>query len=219
MRVSARFSALFVIFLTSLANCSRYALVIPNAEREVGDQSIRIPENFQTTEIKISRWLRSRNRLERSIRPSGDSAKVYFLTPWFRDYSLRFYYLEQYSRNRHLTEWTAQWTLKAIGNQESLLRVKVLELLYIGPANSSPPLPLSASKAQNSLISNPDWAETDPDKLRATLELRRFWNENYPLLPLPKQLANVSLPSLLDPPISKEWSKAKWKPLTRSKSF
>lgn len=207
------------IFLTLLSACSRFALIIPDAERENGEVNVRIPENLRTLETKVSRWLKLKDKLEKTIRPSADSKRVFFITPWTRALSLRFYYLDFDQRMRHLSEWKAQWTLRALGANDSKLTVKVLELLFTGPIWNVPPLPELANQKQNSVTTNTEWTETDPDKLRATLELRRFWSEVYPLIPLPSELAGPSVSSLEGPPVSKDWTQKKWKPLKRPKSF
>ena len=148
---------LLVILLTLVSSCSRYALIIPDAERENGELNVRVPDNYQSVDAKISRWLRLRGKLEKSIRPSSDSQRVFYLTPWARDLSLRFYYLDFDQRIRHLTEWKSQWSLRAMGANESKLTVKVLELIFVGPIWDVPPLPESANRKQNSIASNSDW--------------------------------------------------------------
>jgi len=211
--------AFAVIILTHFSGCARYGLRHPQSLEYDGSVSVKVPDNFQVIEVKLRDWLKTRSLFEKVIRPTGLSQEVYYLTPWKRDFSLRYYYLEFDSRSRHISEWKSQWKLKVLNPEFSEIQVKVLEVIHMGPSNLAPAFPEIDEVKKLKITTNLDWAESAPDKIRALLELRRFFNETYPLSPLPAPLAVISVPSLEIGPLSHQWAQKSWTPVNRERSF
>jgi hypothetical protein len=206
------------LFLTlSFSACSQYGKITPDALSRP-TVVIDLPENYFATYEKIEQYLKSRGHFEKVIfNQLRDGQNAHFISRWVRDSSLRYYMLEFDSRERHLSEWKAQWTLEGRGRNNSKLTVTVLEVIYMGPpyrAGVRPEAPQDSLK-----INNIDWYETTEDNLRAAIEARRFWTSLYPTHALPKILANVPIISLEVLPNSEALLKNRWKPLQRQRSF
>jgi hypothetical protein len=209
--------------------CSRYALNLDDTGHEK-PVVVRVDENSISVASKLRAYLLSRGRLD-----SGDLAplrdgSLNFVQPWIRDTSLRYYSLNFDTREREMSDWKAQWHLKPLGAHQSELSLVVLELIFVGPAKDAGPRPEAGPSARANLLGsgrypaaafdNSDWYETDPDNLRAALEMRRFWIETYPLKALPKVLASITVPLLQGPPLStKAAQKRHWEPLHKQTSF
>ena len=199
--------------LFALSNCSRFAIVTNDLERK-SPFVVRLPESSSVVAQKLEAYLRGRDHLEKSFR---SQMRFDFIQPWIRDSSLRYHLLDFDERKRHLCQWKAQWTLEGNGTHDTELSVKVLEVIFMGSPRDANSFPTLEQAQGNGLIS--DWFETDPDNLRAALEIRRFWIENYPLLPLPKEIATLTLPSLDGMPVSRTALRRRWEPLQRTRSF
>jgi hypothetical protein len=198
-------------FVINLFACSQYAIEI--VEPLSGPQAtVAIPESAELVEKKILEYLRKRRRLESVQQSQMQAGRTFFLQPWVRDSSLRYMLLKADDRIRHLSEWKAQWTLEALSPKQSLLSVDVLEIIHMGPPSRKrrpEPEEISAGAAKG------DWVETPPDKIRAAVELRRFWTEYYLSLPLPSALANVNVKNLNDPPLGLALSRRQSKKIER----
>src|SRR5690606_24351187 len=91
---------------------------------------IEISDNIYSVRERLEGYLRLRSRVERVV---SEGNRIHIIQPWVRDSSLRYYMLEFDTRERHLNEWKAQWTLEHAGSMRTVLRLKVFELLYMGP--------------------------------------------------------------------------------------
>ncbi len=161
----------------------------------------RIQDSAENVEKKLSAYLKNRQRLERKFESPNQANRVIFLQPWIRDSSLRYFMIKTGDRIRHLSEWKAQWTLEPRGNHSTYISLDVLEVIHLGPpSNKRRPNPeeISAGAAQS------DWIETTPDRIRAAVELRRFWTENYLGTPLPPVLAQLTVKDLGEPPLGSQ---------------
>jgi hypothetical protein len=192
----------------ALASCSRYGVPI-SEDPPASPIVLHVPENFETTRRRVYQYLKSRDRVESVFTPTDVPGEIRLNQPWVRDTSLRYMELEYDARQRHIVEWKGQWILKSVSESITEVRLNILELLFLGPAREASPRPTP----------NADWFETGADGLRAALELRRFWAETYPALPLPKALANVQVPALDGPPVSRTLFNAFWPPLRRRRAF
>ena len=197
--------------LLPCAACSKYALPIQDSwPNPTPEPLVYVPEAQGPARARLRTYLEKRQRLGDVFAPAGaDGTEIRFNQPWIDDVSLRYYTLSFDTRIRQRVEWKAQWLLKSAAATKTELRLKILEIVYIGSPSDTEPGPA---------LDN-DWFEAEPDSLRALLELRRYWIENYPASPLPSILTNISVPSLEGPPLSKDQLRRRWKILTRRRAF
>lgn len=198
-------------FLALLASsCSHYALRAPDAEQDKA-VIIALPDSLSAATAKVENYLRFRGHYLSTYRPIDRSDEVRVNQGWMRDSSLRFYVRYWDQRLRHASTWKSQWVLREISPGVSQLRVKTLELLFIG-------LPADADESPD-LENKTSWFEGDPDELRSALEMRRFWNTVYPAQKLPPVLANVRAPGLTFEPYWKLEQRRFWRPAARPRFF
>jgi hypothetical protein len=187
-------------------SCSHYANEIQNSQSTY-EVSVTIPDTLQGVRKKLHTYLRSRGRIEKEFDSTLQPGRVFIIQPWVRDSSLRYYLLKRDERIRHMSEWKAQWTLETQGAQKTALSLDVLEVIHLGPpSNVKRPEPqeIATGLAKN------DWIETPNDTLRAAVEMRRFWTENYLGFPLPPSLSNFKIDDLKGPPLGRRL--LTWKP-------
>lgn len=217
----ARFGRLTtMMMLLSLCACAQYALRIPNASRH-SPVDVMLPENYHLAKQRLENYLRKRYRLEKSFTRPTELPQSYFIQAWIRDSSLRYYLLEFDHRQRHLSEWKAQWVLIPAGPQSTRARLSVLELIYLGPPHEAGPRPRSPRRNAKRQVVLSDWVETPEDHLRAAVEMRRFWNESYPLSSLPVELSHLPLPELekIPSPSQDLRRSSSWDHLQRTRTF
>ena len=202
--------------LSLLPSCSRYVIASRDYESSQPIE-VSVMEPLESVTEKLRKYLRQRSRVESLHRSTSLPATVSMTQPWIRDTSLRYYFNEFDIRKRHLCEWKAQWKLRALSPGSTRIGLTVLELIFIGPYDQSGTR-AEASNAQEGIIIS-DWFETDPDNVRAALEVRRFWIENFPLSPLPISLADINVPSLEGAPLSRASLKREWPALKRRRAF
>jgi hypothetical protein len=194
--------------------CAQYGLELRGSDPSPVQPKVMVPEDVATVARALEEYLRERGSLESKRGNFGDP-QLRFTEAWRRGLSLRYHFRSFGDRDRHLSEWKSQWTLKSLGPQRSELSLKILEVIYIGVPNEAGVRP-EVEAVKN--LAYRDWFETPPDDMRALFELRRFWTSTWPRVPLPQQLANLKAPALDGPPASKEWPKA-WVPQKRRTAF
>lgn len=195
--------------------CAQFGLELRGSDPAPRRPIIVVPGDLSSVVRSLERFLRARDALESTTGDTVATGKVRLTEPWRRGTSLRYSYHVFGERGRHVAEWKGQWSLQAVDPQHTQVTLKILEVIYYGPAERAGPRP-----DPETIKSLPyrDWFETPPDDLRALFELRRFWTETYPRQPLPAVLADLTVPSLSGPPASREWAQS-WEPLRRRPSY
>ena len=196
--------------LCALGGCSHYALRVPDTGHEA-PIFVTLPDSVPVAAHKIEKYLKLRGHYDSTYRPFDHPGEVRINEAWIRDSSLRFYMRYWDHRIRHLSGWRAQWVLKELPSGHSELRVKVLEILFVG-------LPEDAEEGPD-LDNKQSWFETNFDELRAGLEMRRFWATTYPVKKMPLALFQLKAPDLIFEPISKEEVRRFWTPPSRLRAF
>lgn len=182
--------ALSLVFLLMSTACARYG-VRNDDSHQYPEAQIFLNSPSSIVEDQLSKFLRKRGlqpQLHRS--PSGDT--IDFECDWVRDSSLDLFYIVSGTRKPHLVHWKAVWRLEASGPRSSQLKVKIMELLFMGPQESAGPLPEL----------NGQWIEAPESNLRSWLELRRFFTEQYPRESLPPEMTILKIPTLDFAPLS-----------------
>jgi hypothetical protein len=179
------------LILLWLGACSRYGILIDGSQQKPA-RGFVIDRNFAQVSKDLSAWLRKRGVLL-ATHDAAATNSVFFEQDWVRDSSLRYYYLDFDTRVRHLTHWKGVWRLRAQGPGRTELRMDLLELVFLGPANEAGRLHRMDGQ----------WFESPRDNVRVALEMRRFWQAHYPNLRLPDGLAQIEVPRLTGPPAAK----------------
>ncbi len=203
MRKASQLLIFFLVLASSA--CTRYAIRSSESPRD-GSVFIKVNEPISQVSVRLKAYLNSRSRLEQHINAfspatKGAGDKEFFVQPWIRDSSLRYYLLIDDTRIRHLSEWKALWTLSALDKRWTKINLTVMEVIFLGPPKSAGLRP--EEKSAPLKVSASEWFETNPDSMREIVELRRFWIENYVGKDLPPRIANFSVPTLTGPPLSK----------------
>ena len=201
---------LFAFLSLFAASCSHYALRVPDTEQEK-PVLIALPDSLEAATAKIENYLRLRGHYGSTYRPVGRSEEVRVNQGWIRDTSVRFYLRLWDQRLRHVSTWRSQWVLKTISPNVTQLRVRTLELLFIGLPNDADESPDLENKTS--------WFEGDPDEIRSALEMRRFWITVYPAQKLPPVLAETRAPRLIFEPSWKQDLRRFWRPVSRPRFF
>lgn len=185
----------FFLLLKS-SSCSQYALKweqeFIGSEKTVEDSGsiqIQVPLSPLETRKLLLDYLRSRNRLETAFESKLQAGRFIILQPWIRDTSLRYIFIESGQRQRHLSEWKAQWTLEPAGNKSTWVTLDVLEVLFLGPIKKAVRPEITATQLGPDKPQSTDWFETPFDRYRSIAELRRFWMTFFLNRPLPDSIA------------------------------
>lgn len=198
-----------LLALATTGACSHYAIRVPDTEQEK-PVSITLPDSLSVATQKIENYLKARQHYSSTYRPIERTEEVRINEEWIRDTSLRYYLRLWDQRLRHVTTWRAQWVLREIPPHRTELRVKVLELLFIG-------LPQDSEEGPD-LDNKTSWFEGDPDEIRSAVEIRRFWTSVYPTVPLPEALS-IKVPGLVFEPGWKQDLRRFWKAEPRPRAF
>jgi hypothetical protein len=170
--------------------CARYGVRNDRA-RQYPKAQIELNQSRALVQDSLRRYLEGRgfNPNITQLQLGGISD---FELDWVRDSSLEYFYIFSGKRVPHLSHWKGVFRITELGPRRSRLNVEIMELLYMGPRNAAGPVPEL----------NGQWVEAPNTHLRGWLELRRFFSETYPRLPLPRELTSVQVPSLDFPPLS-----------------
>lgn len=184
------FRSVCMILLAFLCQCTRYGLLTDDDALQAPEARIRVPMSAIELETQLKNYLAEKKALKR--RYTKENARI-LETRWKSDESLRYFFTSISTRKRHLSQWKGVWSILPKGNDQSELHLIIGELIYCEDVDGL--------SAQHPTISS-EWYETNPDKLRASVEMSKFWKKLFPKQPLPRALKYEKAPELFIPPLA-----------------